>query len=51
MKGAIWSRRTVSVGQKLPPPQPAVTPSAARASIQSANVVGEDAGGMQGCGV
>src|SRR5690349_16286262 len=34
---AIWSRRFGSFGQYFPPPQPAVTPSAASSSIHGVN--------------
>src|SRR5262245_35239209 len=53
-KTAIWPRVLAWAGQNLPPPQPPVTPSAARRSTQRANVDGhgtspktpEQAGGV-----
>ena len=42
---AIWRRVTRLFGQKFPPPQPVVMPSAARASIQSAKVEGQGTSG------
>ena len=39
MNTAIWSRVTGVLGQYLPPPQPAVIPSAPNCSIQGSNPV------------